>query len=65
MCLMQGIDLGIALASAVKAASDFNIDNRIMYTIGATARKSKLLEADLVIGIPLSATGKNIYFTGR
>jgi len=65
MCLMQGIDLGIALSSAVKTASDFNIDNRIMYTIGATARKSKLLEADLVIGIPLSATGKNPYFTGR
>jgi uncharacterized ferredoxin-like protein len=40
-------------------------DFRIMYTIGATARKSKPLEADLVIGIPLSATGKNIYFTGR
>lgn len=65
MCLFQGIDLGIALGSAVKAASDFGIDNRIMYSIGATARKLKLIDADFVMGIPLSATGKNIYFTGR
>jgi uncharacterized ferredoxin-like protein len=65
MCLFQGIDLGIALGSAVKTASDFNIDNRMMYTIGVVARKLKLIEADLVVGIPLSATGKNIYFTGR
>jgi uncharacterized ferredoxin-like protein len=65
MCLFQGMDLGIALGSAVKAASDLNVDNRLMYSIGAAARKLKLLDADLVIGIPLSATGKNIYFTGR
>jgi len=65
MCLFQGIDLGIALASAVKAASDYNVDNRMMYTIGVAARRLKLIEADLVVGIPLSVTGKNVYFTGR
>ena len=65
MCLFQGIDLGIALGSAVKAASDYNVDNRMMYSIGAAARRLKLLDADLVIGIALSATGKNIYFTSR
>ncbi|HEY83479.1 MAG TPA: hypothetical protein G4O01_09390 [Dehalococcoidia bacterium] len=65
MCLFQGMDLGIALGSAVKAASDLNVDNRLMYSIGAAARKIGLLDADLIIGIPLSATGKNIYFTGR
>ena len=65
MCLFQGIDLGIALGSAVKAASDYNLDNRMMYSIGAAARKLKLMEADLIIGIPLSVTGKNVYFTGR
>ena len=65
MCLFQGIDLGIALGSAVKAASDYNVDNRMMYSIGATARRLKLLDADLVVGIPLSVTGKNIYFTDR
>jgi len=65
MCLMQGIDLGIALASAVKMASDLNVDNRIMYSIGATIRRMKLIEADLVIGIPLTVASKNPYFTGR
>ena len=65
MCLYQGIDLGIALGSAVKTASDHNIDNRMMYTIGVAARELKLMDADLITGIPLSVTGKNIYFTGR
>jgi len=65
MCHMQSIDLGIALSSAVKAASDFGVDNRMMYSIGAAARQIKLMDADLAIGIPLSATGKNPYFTGR
>jgi len=65
MCLFQGIDLGIALGSAVKAASDYNVDNRIMYSVGVAARRLKLLDADLIIGIALSVTGKNVYFTGR
>ncbi len=65
MCHMQSIDLGIALGVAVKAASDFGIDNRIMYSIGAAARRNKLMDADLAIGIPFSATGKNPYFAGR
>ncbi len=65
MCHMQSIDLGIALGVAVKAASDFGIDNRLMYSIGAAARMMKLMDANLVIGIPLSVTGKNPYFTGR
>jgi uncharacterized ferredoxin-like protein len=65
MCHMQSVDLGIALGSAVKTASEFNVDNRMMYSIGVAARRTKLIDADLAIGIPLSATGKNPYFTGR
>jgi uncharacterized ferredoxin-like protein len=61
-CIIQVLDLGIALGSAAKMASELNIDNRMMYTIGSAARKLKLLDSDLIIGIPLSATGKNIYF---
>jgi len=59
------INLGIALGSAVKLASMLNVDNRIMYSVGATAQKMKLLDADFVIGIPLSAKAKNIYFDRR
>lgn len=38
------------------------LDDRIMYTIGAAARKLKLLHSDVIIGFPLSVTGKSPYF---
>ena len=62
VCIFQAINLGIALGSAVKLASELNVDNRIMYTIGDGAKKLRLLDSDIVFGIPLSVTGKNIYF---
>lgn len=40
----------------------FCIDNRVMYSIGAAARVSGLLDVDVTFGIPLSVTGKNIFF---
>lgn len=61
-CFWRGVDLGIAIGSAVKTASLLNADNRIMYRAGVVARKLGFLEADVVLGIPLSATGKNIFF---
>jgi uncharacterized ferredoxin-like protein len=57
--------MGIAVGSAVKVASIHNIDNRIMYRVGVLARKMGLIDADIVIGIPLSVTGKSIYFDRR
>ena len=62
VCVFQAIDLGIALGSAVKMAGELNIDNRMMYTVGAAAKKLNLLDSDVIIGIPLSVTGKNRYF---
>jgi uncharacterized ferredoxin-like protein len=62
ICIFEALDLGIALGSAVQRASDLNVDNRMMYTIGAAAKALNLLNADIIIGIPLSAAGKNIYF---
>ncbi|HHW14481.1 MAG TPA: hypothetical protein GXX28_06075 [Firmicutes bacterium] len=61
-CAWRFVDLGIALGSAVKTASLLNVDNRIMYRIGVSARRLGLLEADVVLGVPLSATGKSPYF---
>ena len=60
--MSQAIDLGIALGSAVKLAAELSIDNRIMCTIGAAAKRLNLLDSDVVMGIPLSATGKNPFF---
>ena len=61
-CLHTTIDLGVALGSAVKVASILNIDTRVQYTVGAAAQKLRLLDADMIIGVPLSVTGKNPCF---
>jgi len=65
-CLFKALDLGIALGSAAKTASLLNVDNRIMYRVGTAALKLNLLpEATAIMGIPISAKGKNIYFDRR
>jgi len=57
-------DLGIALGSAVKVASDNNIDNRIMFSFGKAAIVGGFVPKEVKIGygIPLSVSGKNIFF---
>ncbi|MFN4132338.1 MAG: ferredoxin domain-containing protein [Caldimicrobium sp.] len=62
VCAMRLIDLGIAIGSAVYKAKDLCIDNRVMYTIGVAAKKLGLLPGQVILGIPLSIKGKNIYF---
>ncbi|NLI74150.1 MAG: hypothetical protein GX369_05200 [Euryarchaeota archaeon] len=64
-CAIRCLDLGIALGSAAKIASDMNVDNRIMYRIGVAAKRLGIGKAVLSHGIPLSATGKNIFFDRR
>lgn len=62
-CIFKLLDLGIALGSAVKTADILNIDNRIMYRIGTAAKRLNMLqEASIIMGIPISAKGKSIYF---
>jgi uncharacterized ferredoxin-like protein len=62
ICAHRLLDMGIALGSAVKTASLLNVDNRIMYRIGAVAREMGLVDWQFVLGIPVSVTGKSIYF---
>ena len=61
-CAYRLLDMGIALGSAVKTAGLFNADNRIMYRIGVAARQMGLVDWEFVMGVPLSVTGKSIYF---
>jgi uncharacterized ferredoxin-like protein len=61
-CALRVLDMGIALGSAAKMAGMLNVDNRLLYTTGAVACKTGLIDADFAIGIALSASGKNIYF---
>lgn len=56
------IDLGVALGSAVKTASDMNVDNRIMLSVGMAAQELGILNAEVILGVPLSIKGKNIFF---
>jgi len=56
------MDLGIAVGSAVKTASMLNVDNRVMYSVGVAALRLGMVKGNLALGIPLSATGKSIYF---
>ena len=62
VCCYRLLDMGIAIGSAVKTASIHNVDNRIMYRAGVVARKMGIVDWDYVMGIPLSVTGKSIYF---
>ncbi|HXX55236.1 MAG TPA: DUF2148 domain-containing protein [Methanoregula sp.] len=63
-CAVRMADLGIAVGSAVKTAQIHNADNRVMYSAGVAAMDLGLLgpECTVAYGIPLSATGKNVYF---
>ena len=62
-CAVRAADLGIALGSAAKTAAMHNVDNRIMYSAGVGALKLGWLEGcTTAYAIPLSASGKNLYF---
>lgn len=63
-CAIGQADLGIALGSASSIANNFHIDSRIMFSAGVGALKLGLFSTDVKIayGIPLSVTGKNIFF---
>lgn len=64
VCAYNSMDLGIALSSAAAIASQFHIDNRLMYSIGTAALELGLFDKEIkqAVGIPLSTTGKNIFF---
>ena len=64
VCIFNSNDLGIATGSAVAVAARHHIDCRIMYTIGIAARDLGLMGNDvrIAMGIPLSVTGKNVFF---
>ena len=64
-CAFRLLDMGIAIGSAVRTAGMLTIDNRIMYSAGVAAREIGMIDADFVMGIPLSVTGKNFYFSRR
>ena len=63
-CAFNISDLGTAACSACAVASHHWIDNRLMYTLGRAAMSLDLFgkKVRMCYGIPISATGKSIYF---
>ena len=62
-CAVRMADIGIAVGSAVKTASIHNVDNRVMYSAGVGALSLGWLDGcGVVYGIPLRASGKDIFF---
>ena len=62
-CAHLFLDLGIALSSAALTASSDNVDNRMMWSAGKAAAEMYNTDDEIFwIGIPLSVTGKNVFF---
>ena len=61
-CAFVYTDLGIAVSSAVTVAAIDMVDSRIMYSIGKAAAEMDYVENVLWLGIPISVSGKNIFF---
>ena len=61
-CAFSYVDLGIAVSSAVSVAAMDMVDNRIMYSIGKAAAEMDYEKDVIWLGIPISISGKNIFF---
>lgn len=61
-CAFVYTDLGIAVSSAVTSAAMDMADNRVMFSIGRAAAEMSYVENVLWLGIPVSVSGKNIFF---
>ena len=63
LCAWDAVDVGIAIGSAAAMAADQRVDSRVMFSVGRAAKELGLLgDATLVLGMPLSTTGKSPYF---
>ena len=61
-CALRMMDVGAALVAAAKTASLLNLDNRIQQRVGAAAKHLGLIDAEVVMGIPVGFYGKSIFF---
>ncbi|MDE3090495.1 MAG: hypothetical protein KGJ80_14025 [Chloroflexota bacterium] len=62
ICQLRCVDLGIAVGSAAKVASNNNIDARCQTRIAAAARHLGIIQADLAVALSMSVSHKNIFF---
>ncbi len=64
VCVYDPMDLGIAIGSAVAAAADERVDNRVLFSAGRAAMSLGLMGEDvhMVMALPLSVKGMNPFF---
>ena len=63
-CVINTVDVGIALGSACAKAADLRVDTRVMFSAGLAAQRLSMLGSDCncVMAIPVSASSKNPFF---
>lgn len=62
-CVMNSIDVGIAIGSACSKIADVRLDSRVLFSAGWAARRIGLLEGvDIIFAIPLSSSSKSPFF---
>lgn len=61
-CNLRDIDLGIAVGSAARTASVFNVDCRCQTRIAVAARKLGIIQAEVAVALSLSVTHKSPAF---
>ncbi len=62
ICQIRCIDLGVAVGSAAKLASMYNVDTRCQTRVAAAARHLGIIESDLAVALSMSVTHKSIFF---
>lgn len=62
-CVMNAIDVGIAIGAACSKIADYRLDSRVLFSAGWVAKRMGVLEdADMVFAIPLSSSSKSPFF---
>jgi uncharacterized ferredoxin-like protein len=62
-CVLNSVDVGIAVGSACATAADLRLDTRVMFSVGYSAQALNWLPGcRSVFAIPVSASAKNPFF---
>jgi len=62
-CVINSVDVGIAIGSACAMAADMRLDTRVMYSVGYAAKALDWLKGcDTIFAILISASSKNPFF---
>ena len=62
-CVINSVDVGIAIGSACATAADHRVDTRVMFSAGLAAQRLDILKGcKQVFAIPVSASSKNPFF---